>query len=197
MSGAKPRKGPSKRVWRGNSAKAGFFVRLSPPAMSGIGRRPGRPFRLLIFVAAVGAVANGCGNSSPNSASSNAQLREATTTTVPTSGHTLVTTFSDNGGTLTASVGDIIRVVLAGESWQMTTSNRNILEQRGKSNLAPITTGCVPGQGCGSVSTFYKALKAGDANLLASRSSCRGSPKGCKTGNGVFRLTVQVKSTSS
>ena len=132
---------------------------------------------------------NTSSTSTTNSASSN---QPHSSTTNPATAHVLVATFADNGGTLTVQVHARIRVVLAGTSWTQTSSKPSVLKPTGKATIFPASTGCVSGQGCGSVTVFYQALKVGNAQVLGSRGSCQGAAATCKTGPGAFRLNVVV-----
>jgi predicted secreted protein len=104
----------------------------------------------------------------------------------------LVATFADNGGTLTVQVNDRIRVVLAGTSWTQSSSNSDLLTTTSKPTVLPASTGCVTGQGCGSVTVFYKALKTGKAQILGNRGNCQKAATTCTTGPGAFKLNVVV-----
>jgi hypothetical protein len=139
---------------------------------------------LLAAVALAGCSSSSKGtNPTPSSGASSSGSR-----------HVLVATFADNGGTLTVMKDDRIRVVLAGTSWTYEkTSDTKIVTQSGNASALPTTSGCVTGQGCGSVTAYFNALKTGTANIMAARGSCAGAASSCTTGSGAFRLKVVVK----
>jgi hypothetical protein len=116
----------------------------------------------------------------------------STSTTKPVAPHVLVATFADNGGTLTVQPQNRIRVVLAGTSWSQSTSDASVVVATSKSKTLPASTGCVQGQGCGSVTVFYQALKDGTAHILGDRGSCAGAAPSCKTGASAFKMTIVV-----
>jgi len=132
-----------------------------------------------------------CGSSSSSSTTTTASGASATTkTTVPR--HVLVATYADNGGTLTVQVNDRLRVVLAGRSWTQSSSNPSVMVSTSKPAVLPVSSGCVQGQGCGSVTVFYKALKLGTAEIEGSRSSCDSANQTCTTGPGAFHMKIVV-----
>jgi hypothetical protein len=104
----------------------------------------------------------------------------------------LVATYADNGGVLTVDSHDRLRVVLAGTSWTQSSSDPAVLKPTSKPKVLPASSGCVTGQGCGSVTVYYEALKPGSAQIKGARSNCDGAGSTCKTGPGGFRLKVVV-----
>jgi hypothetical protein len=103
-----------------------------------------------------------------------------------------VATFADNGGTLTVLVNDRIRVVLAGTSWTQQSSNTRMVTATTKPKVLPVATGCVLGQGCGSVTVYYRALKTGHMQILGTRTNCSGGNQSCSTKPDSFRLNIVV-----
>ena len=158
--------------------------------------RPGRSMLVGVLVAASIALV-GCGSSTTGSAgstttSSGPPRSTATPSTIPAATHVLVATFADNGGTLTVSVHDRLRVVLAGPSWALSSSNRSILVTSGRAAVLPATASCVPGQGCGSVTRFFTMVRPGTAKVLGSRARCDHAVTTCTTGPKAFQLRVVV-----
>jgi hypothetical protein len=132
-----------------------------------------------------------CGSSSTSSSTTTTSGASATTkTTVPR--HVLVATYADNGGTLTVQVHDRLRVVLAGKSWTQSSSNPSVVVSTSKPTVLPVSSGCVTGQGCGSVTVFYQARKLGTSQIEGSRASCDSANQTCTTGPGAFRMKVVV-----
>jgi hypothetical protein len=113
-------------------------------------------------------------------------------TTKPVAPHVLVATFADNGGTLTVQPQNRIRVVLAGTTWTQSTADPSVVVATSKPKTLPASSGCVQGQGCGSVTVYYQALKEGSTQILGDRGSCAGADSSCKTGTGAFKMTVVV-----
>jgi hypothetical protein len=135
----------------------------------------------------------GCGSSSSGSETSTTAASPANTTK-PVPRHVLVATYADNGGTLTIQLHDRLRVVLAGRSWTQSSTNPSVVAVSGKPVVLPVSSGCVAGQGCGSVTVYYQALKVGVAQIEANRASCDRVAKTCTTGPGAFRMKVVVTS---
>ena len=143
------------------------------------------------LVTASAFVLAACGSSSSSTTTTTRASHSAsTTTTVPR--HVLVATYADNGGTLTVQVNDRIRLVLAGKSWTQSSANPNIVVSTSKPVVLPVSSGCVTGQGCGSVTVFYKALKLGTTQLKGSRASCDSANQTCTTGPDAFRMKIVV-----
>lgn len=142
----------------------------------------------------IGVVLGACGSSHASNSASSSSLESGSTTapTQPVKRHVLVATFADNGGTLTVLVHDRIRVVLAGMSWTQQSSNTKVIHAASKASVLPASSGCVAGQGCGSVTVFYDALKTGQAQIVGSRGSCQGAAATCTTGSGAFDLRIVV-----
>ena len=109
-------------------------------------------------------------------------------------GNVVTVNFADKGTTVDLRTGQILRVVLDNTYWSMNppTSSSSILAQRGAVKISPRLAGCVPGQGCGSVTVRFRATAAGTARVAASRVSC-GEALRCTGGNGNFYITVIVK----
>ena len=95
----------------------------------------------------------------------------------------------DNGKTVHAQVGDTVEVVLTSTYWKMgPTSNTAVLAAHGAPTTVP-SPGCVPGQGCGTVTATFHVVGKGTATVTASRVSC-GEALRCTDGAGAFRITI-------
>lgn len=153
---------------------------------------------LLVGGVILGACSSGATPSSaPTTAASHTSTTAAssgstTAVTQPVKRHVLVATFADNGGTLTVLVNDRIRVVLAGTAWTQKSSNSSIVAATTDPKVLPTSSGCVYGQGCGSVTVFYRGLRTGDGQILGTRSNCSGANQTCTTALDSFRLKVVV-----
>jgi len=176
--------------------------RKSDPQSNPDNRPPGiraqrRRLALVAALAVGGLALADCGTSSSSTAVSTSTTRGSTASTspaptVPVANHILVATFADNGGTLTVSVHDRLRVVLAGTSWKQSSSNVGVLAPSGGASVLPTASGCVPDQGCGSVTNFFDAKAVGRAKVLGDRSNCDHAASTCTTGPNAFQLTVVV-----
>jgi hypothetical protein len=98
----------------------------------------------------------------------------------------------DNGRRVTAHVGDHLLLTLNSTYWTIQgSSNPAVLRQSGQPVVSPILSGCVPGQGCGTVRASFDAVAPGAADVTASRTSC-GEALACTGGAGSYRVTVLV-----
>ncbi len=98
-----------------------------------------------------------------------------------------------NKKTVTLHKGQQLQVVLHSTYWQFQqVSNRAVLRPEGKPVVRPKLSGCVPGQGCGTVTVLYRATASGSALVSAKRSSC-GEAMGCSVSNGNFAVRVVVR----
>jgi hypothetical protein len=116
----------------------------------------------------------------------------------PTSARTAVAlTASDaeNGRAITVHVGDRVSVILHSTYWNVAgSSNAAVMAPEGSPTVSPKPSGCVPGQGCGTVTAVFVATAPGTAQITASRISC-GEALRCSGSAGIYRLTVTVQSS--
>lgn len=100
---------------------------------------------------------------------------------------------SDNGQTVQVHVGDVIQVSLASTAWTFSTpSDSSVVGLVADPVVSPAPLGtCVPGMSCGSVIARFKALKAGQVTLSATRLSC-GEARRCVGGEGSYQVRVVV-----
>jgi len=117
----------------------------------------------------------------------------APTSTRPAAGGRVVTlTDKDKGTSVTVHVGDSIDVVLGSTYWTfLALSDTTVLRSDGSPDVVPQKTGCVPGQGCGTVTAVFTAVGAGAATIAATRTSC-GEAMGCTPSNGRYEVNVSV-----
>lgn len=100
-----------------------------------------------------------------------------------------------DGGKVTLKRGQKLRVVLHSTYWEFkAVSEPSVLRQIGTPVVSP-RAGCVPGQGCGTVTATYVAKTAGTTTVTASRTSC-GEAMGCTAAAGGYTLTVSVRAAS-
>jgi hypothetical protein len=96
-----------------------------------------------------------------------------------------------DGGSVSLHVGQRLRVVLHSTYWEFKpVSNTTVLRSVAEPSVAP-KSGCVPGQGCGTVTAVYVARHAGTAVVKAARTSC-GEAMGCTGDAGSYTVTVVV-----
>jgi hypothetical protein len=114
------------------------------------------------------------------------------TTPPPTSGGTVRLGDSDSGRTVTVSRGTQIVVTLGSTYWTIApSSNGRAVSGESTPAYSPQMSGCVPGQGCGTVTAQFQAVGDGSADLSASRTSC-GEALRCTGSAGSWRVTVVV-----
>ncbi|HKB31908.1 MAG TPA: hypothetical protein VKD26_13875 [Streptosporangiaceae bacterium] len=102
----------------------------------------------------------------------------------------------DNHRVVTVARGSTVTVALHSTYWQFAAlPSRRVLTQIAAPRVSPRpphTGGCVPGQGCGTVTAVYRAAGTGTAVIRASRLSC-GEAMRCTGGQGRFAVTVVVR----
>jgi hypothetical protein len=99
-----------------------------------------------------------------------------------------------DGGTVSLRLGQKLRVVLHSTYWEFKpAASAPVLHLVSAPVVAP-KAGCVPGQGCGTVTALYVARRAGSATVKAERTSC-GEAMGCTGGAGGYAVTVTVGSS--
>ena len=133
------------------------------------------PIALALLLALVGCASSGTGR--------------AATTPLP------IVHASDqqDGGRVSLRRGQKLRLVLHSTYWQVkSVSAPAVLRLVGGPVVTP-KPGCVPGQGCGTVTVTYVAKANGSAVVSAGRTSC-GEAMRCTGDAGRFRLTVLVRS---
>jgi hypothetical protein len=115
--------------------------------------------------------------------------------TSPPTGVVLTATDAENGHRITVHVGDRVSVILHSTYWNFAaSSNALVMAPDGSPTVSPSPSGCVPGQGCGTVTAAFVAIAPGSARLTASRISC-GEALRCTGSAGIYRLTVTVTSS--
>jgi hypothetical protein len=100
---------------------------------------------------------------------------------------------TQNGLTIKVHVGDSVRVTLNSTEWTIAgSSDAAVLQQDGLQAVSPAPPGtCFPGEGCGTTSAHYRAVKIGTATVDASRVSC-GEARVCVGTEGKYEVTVTV-----
>jgi hypothetical protein len=105
---------------------------------------------------------------------------------------TVVVHDQDNGHAVSLRAGERLEVVLASTYWQVVgSSDPNVVRQTALPAVSPQVTGCVVGEGCGSVTALFDAVAPGRADVSAKRTSC-GEAMSCAGSLGSYRVTVVV-----
>jgi hypothetical protein len=99
---------------------------------------------------------------------------------------------ADRGRTFSVHRGDRVVLILASTYWNVAAaSDPAVLREDGEPHVAGSPSGCVPGQGCGTVTTTFVAVSSGQASVSASRSSC-GEARGCTGEERTYQATIVV-----
>ena len=175
--------------------------------MTGHGRRQTRFIAAL--VATMGLVGGCAGGGSPTGSEPNAIATAAIVTASaaestpassvaagPSIGREGVElTEASRGQTVAVTVGTKITVVLHSTYWSpATTSAAAIVAPVATSTVAPASPGtCLPGIGCGTVTTMFVARSTGDATLTASRTVC-GEARQCQDVDKLWLVDLHVTS---
>jgi len=110
----------------------------------------------------------------------------------PSPGSTLVLSEAANGTTVSATIGEAIRLELHSTYWHLNgSSDTGVLQPLDGTTVLP-SPGCVPGAGCGSVTAVYRAVAGGRTELTASRTSC-GEALACSPSQRTFAVAVVVR----
>jgi hypothetical protein len=113
--------------------------------------------------------------------------------TPPTNGpRTVVVHDQDNGHAVSLRAGERLQVVLASTYWMVLgSSDPDVVRQAAQPAVSPQVTGCVVGEGCGTVTALFDAVAPGRADVSAKRTSC-GEAMSCAGSLGSYRVTVVV-----
>jgi hypothetical protein len=151
---------------------------------------------LLTACGAVGA--RPAGSTAPPSPTASAAAQATAHPVVPlrtpptNAPRTVVVSEQDNGHAISLRSGERLEVVLASTYWEVDGgSNPNVLRPTAQPTTSPELKGCVPGEGCGTVTALYDAVAPGRADVNAKRTSC-GEAMSCTGTLGFYRVTVVV-----
>jgi hypothetical protein len=106
----------------------------------------------------------------------------------------MVITDQDNGHSISLRAGRRLELQLASTYWQVDgSSNSSVLRLTAGTSVSvsPQIRGCVPGEGCGTVTALFDAVAPGTADVSARRTSC-GEAMSCTGNLGFYRVTVVV-----
>jgi hypothetical protein len=103
-------------------------------------------------------------------------------------------TESDNGRSVVVRVGSDVTLVLHSNYWQISKSSDPAVLAlvTGPDYSGAGSISCVPGTGCGTVTTVFHALTPGQATVTASRTSC-GEVMACTGTAGAYKVTFVVE----
>lgn len=98
-----------------------------------------------------------------------------------------------NGHTVTVSPGAPLTIVLHSTYWSIVPlSNGSVVAQVGSTTVVGTLKGCVPGQGCGTVTAHFVAKGAGMVRLRANRTSC-GEAMRCTPAQSHWTVVIRVR----
>ena len=139
---------------------------------------------------ALALAACGAGDGSSSGAASQSPPASGSATPAPAPA-ALTLTEAQNGATVHVARGQMIVLVLHSTYWKVVgSSDPAVVQPSGGSQVQP-SPGCVPGQGCGTVTTTFVAAADGSAMLTASRTTC-GEALRCTEAQARFSVTVAV-----
>jgi hypothetical protein len=147
--------------------------------------------------AASSATAPGHSGQPGSTSASATHASAAPSSAVPSSaaGHVVVDE-RDNHKVVRIALGTVVTVVLHSTYWRFGPApDPRVLAQFSAPRVSawPVHAGgCVPGQGCGTVTVRYRAAGEGTALVRASRVSC-GEALRCTGGNGLFSVMLIVR----
>lgn len=101
---------------------------------------------------------------------------------------------SSKGKTVSLHTGETLRVVLHSTYWHIDDpGDATTLRAKGAATVAAVLpgSGCVVGQGCGTVTQDFIAAAAGRSTLTAARTSC-GEAMACAPDAASWSVTVVV-----
>jgi len=99
---------------------------------------------------------------------------------------------TDNGHTISVRRQDVVTAVLHSTYWTFNKpSDQRVLLAMSDPTASPQTRGCVPGQGCGTVTVRYLAVGVGRSVISAHRDTC-GEALKCSPAQSDWRVTVVV-----
>jgi hypothetical protein len=93
--------------------------------------------------------------------------------------HLLNATLADNGGLLSVSSGDRLKVMLPSSAWAFQPTSSSQVVRRVSGGGVTRGTSCNAGKGCGSVTAYFEMGSKGDAVLSAKctqQALCAGEP---------------------
>ena len=100
---------------------------------------------------------------------------------------------SSNGHVVSVSPGAHLTLTLHSTYWSIPPlAASTVVARVGTTKTVGVLQGCVPGQGCGTVTAHYVATKAGTVRIRATRTTC-GEAMRCTGDKGVWWVVVRVR----
>jgi hypothetical protein len=158
---------------------AGLAIGCSGPS----GSMPGSPALPIIGSPATASAAPSSTEASPS------------TSVLPSEGvATIKLTEADRGTVVMVSTGTTVSVVLHSTYWSpATSSDESVLAGAGGPTVSPDPPGsCLPGIGCGTVTSIFVAQAPGRVVLSASRTVC-GEARSCGSADTSWEVVVEVR----
>jgi hypothetical protein len=121
-----------------------------------------------------------------------AAVRGASPSPRPDASRNVTVSEAANGKTITVRRRDEVTAVLHSTYWKFNNpSDQRVLMAEGDPVTSPQPGGCVPGQGCGTVTVRYLAVGVGRTVVSAHRDTC-GEAMRCTPAASDWRVTVVV-----
>jgi hypothetical protein len=165
--------------------------------------------RLVAVLVTVASLAVGCsGGGSASSGSPPSQAPPSAALPAPSpsvivaspsvrpsgSAATIELTDADRGTVVVLAVGETVSVVLHSTYWSAaTSSDESVLASVGAPAVSPDPPGtCLPGIGCGTVTSVFVAHAVGRAVVSAGRTVC-GEARSCSSPDSAWEAVIQVR----
>jgi hypothetical protein len=142
-------------------------------------------------VVRIGVLAVGCATAACSSRAAHEPPGGGPSSSPSPAGHVLLVTDAQDRRTVTARVGDVVRVQLGSTYWRFDAVTGPVLRPAGAPAFAPGPS-CVPGGGCGTITQTYRARATGTAHVTASRTTC-GEALRCAPSQRSYAVTVVVR----
>jgi hypothetical protein len=109
-------------------------------------------------------------------------------------GATIELTEADRGKPIMLAVGGTISITLHSTYWSAaTSSDESVLAPARDPVVSPAPPGtCLPGIGCGTVTSVFVARSIGQAVLTAGRTVC-GEARSCSSPDSAWEVIIQVR----
>ena len=138
------------------------------------------------------AAVSACGSAATATTPTVPAATSATATAATAPAVVRVITEADNRHAVKIRRGQKLAVQLHNTYWRFAAPSTSALVAIGAPVYAPkLGGGCVPGEGCGTVTARFRAARTGSATIKATRQSC-GEALRCRPGAGTFEVTVAV-----
>ena len=106
---------------------------------------------------------------------------------------TTTLTGKSKGSTVTVHRGDTVQVTLSSTAWTIEAPHGPALRATGPQTTTFVAgPTCHPGQGCGTTQRTFRAVAAGTATLVATRTQC-GEALQCTPATSRWQATVRVQ----